>query len=196
MILNKHASMPRNVLGMIGKGGAGLLKALTVGLTIIVRVATSDEVKYGLTVAASGLASLIIFGVKGTGSLIGKASPGLRKIWRVGIVGGTRQFIGQFNNNGGASIQSTRNTLKPVGYASVVSSVLLMFAAPLAGVGLFLGTFIVFFRPVEKLSLDSFLADFGVESAVGVGTALVLNLFRAFGALRAAWRWVWSQFNS
>ena len=186
--------MLRDVLGMIGKGGAGFLKALTVGLTMIARVATSDEVKRGLTVAASGLASLIVFGVKKAGSLIGKASPGLRQIWRVGVVEGTRQFIGQFNNNGGASIQSTRNTLKPVGYASAITSILLMFAVPLAGAGLFLGTFIVFFRPVEKLSLDSFLADFGVESAIGIGTALVLNLFRAFGALTAACRWVRSQF--
>lgn len=194
MIVNKYENMSRDVLGMIGKGGAGLLKALTVGLTMIVRVATSDEVKHGVTVAARGLASLVVFTVKGTGSLIGKAAPGLRKIWRVGVVGGTRQFIGQFNNNGGASIQSTRNTLKPVGYVSVITSILLMFAVPLAGVGLFLGTFIVFFRPVEKLSLDSFLADFGVESAIGIGTALILNLFRAFGALRAAWRWVKSQF--
>lgn len=53
----------------------------------------------------------------------------------------------------------------------------------------------MFYEDPEKLPLTVFSTDAGVESVLGIGTAIVVNVFKFVGAPDATVNWVPSQTN-
>lgn len=128
-------------------------------------------------------------------SKAGEWFPRARKVVVVGAIGGIRQVKTHYNQNGAKSIQSIRDSLAPVGIVSAVSSLLVAVVVPVVGAAMLIGTYVVFYKDAESLPLTVFSTDAGIESTLGIGTAIVVNVFRLAGAIRAAWRWVRSQFQ-
>lgn len=81
------------------------------------------------------------------------------------------------------------------GTVSALSSAIVAIFVPIAGAAMLIGTYVVFYKDAESLPLTVFSTDAGVESTLGIGTAIIVNMFRLAGAIRAAWRWVRSQFK-
>lgn len=121
--------------------------------------------------------------------------PQARKAVVVGAIGGLRQVKTHYNQNGAKSVQSIRNSLAPLGTVSALSSAIVAIFVPIAGAAMLIGTYVVFYKDAESLPLTVFSTDAGVESTLGIGTAIIVNMFQLAGAILAAWRWVRSQFK-
>jgi glycerol uptake facilitator-like aquaporin len=162
----------------------GIIAIATSETTLNLARSTGHKLRFAASTAVHGLLAKA-----------GEWFPRARKVIVVGAMGGFRQVKIHYNQNGAKSVQSIRNTLAPVGIASAIGSVILAFITPIAGAAMLIATYVVFYKDAEALPLTVFSTDAGVESSLGVGTALVVNLFRLAGAIRAGWRWVLSQFK-
>jgi hypothetical protein len=124
-------------------------------------------------------------------AIIFSRAPWLRDIVKTGIIGGWRQFRSHYNRNGANMVRSTRSSLWPLGWVCGTVSVVALFIQPLLGGALVLGTYIVFFQDADSLSLSTFSADSaGVNGHIGIGTSLIVNVFKLIGSARAAKNWV------
>lgn len=191
----RHVSMVSEILALLLRIGGTLLRLMKRAAVGAVNIATSDPVKNAIVTAGSTLRSWASAAGHGLLSKAGEWFPRARKIVVVGAIGGFRQLKTHYNRNGAKSVQSIRNTLAPVGVAAAIGSVILAIFIPIAGAAMLIATYVVFYKDAESLPLTVLSTDAGVESALGIGTALVVNLFRLAGAIRAAWRWVRSQFK-
>jgi len=159
------------------------------------RIATSQQVKNAVRTGVQGAWKGVVFVVIGIASLIGRQYPTLRKAVRTGIIGGWRYFRGVFNRGRSDMMRSTRNLLSPIEWVCTGGSVLVAVFNPVLGIALFVTTYIVFFKDPDRIPLASFSADSaGVNGVIGVGTALLVNLFVLFSAVRATGKWLQSQF--
>jgi len=172
-------------------GWQGLVAVIVVGW----RILTSQQVRNVVHAGMRGAWQAMVVVVVGVASLIGRQYPTARKVVRTGMIGGWRYFRGVFNGGRSDMMRSTRNLLSPIEWVCAGASVLVTVFNPVLGIALFIATYIVFFKDPEWIPLASFSADSaGVNSVIGVGTALVVNLFVLFSAVRATGKWLQSQF--
>lgn len=175
----------------IAHGAWSILVALVVGAYNIV---TSDTVKNGLRTIGRTTWTAICTVSQFTLRKAGEWFPRVRKVIVTGVIGGWKYFKNSFNNNGASMIQNARKPLRPVGYVLVIASIGIMFLDPIVGVSGFLATVVVFFKDSEELPLSVFGTDAAVSSALGIGTAVMVNLLRLGGAARSTTTWLRSQF--
>lgn len=175
------------------KGVIIFLVAITRGF---VHIITHDYVKNGLLSGAQMTlqgVTILIFSIAG---FIGTRYPALRKVVKTGIIGGFRMFRSQFNKNGPNMVRNTRKWLSPLEWISVGAALVISLFAPIVGVTFGVVTYIAFFRDADTLPLTTFSMDsIGIDGVIGIGAAMLVNLFKFIGALRTTFNWLLSQFT-
>ncbi|WP_459192072.1 hypothetical protein [Halosimplex sp. J119] len=183
------------LLGAAKRFGIGFKDLVVAAVAVVIAGATSDTTINAVTTAGGGLKSAGSTTGRILLSKIGELFPRARKAVVVGGIQGFNVFKAQFNRNGANAVQSTRNKLTPLDKISAIASIVTAVVLPLVGASMLIGTYVVFYKDPEKLPLTVFSTDAGIESVLGIGTAIVVNVFKFVGALDAAVSWVLSQLN-
>lgn len=170
--------------------GIALKKHAGVIVLGIVSIATSDTTKNLTTSIGRGFLSVGSRAVRNLLSLAGKAFPRARDLIVIGLIQGFKVFRAQFNHNGANAVRSTRNKLSPLDKLSVIASLTVAVFAPVLGVAMIIGTYVVFYKDADNLPLTVLGTDAGIDSVLGVGTALIVNAFKMVGAFGATVNWI------